>query len=270
MKVEWILVTPEMASNWLSKNSKNRPVSKLHVNSYANEMLSGNWKEQTGEAIKITKSNHVADGQHRLQAIIKANISLYFTVFTNMDDDIISVLDSGKRRNGSDVLSIYGIKNASLVSSIIAASNTLQNGNYGSAKGGSTIATRLTNNEILEKYQKDPEYWNEVVLSTKKWYEGCSRILTGSTIGSFYVVFGLIQNQKAINFLDQLCFGVPVHSNVINLLRNKIIQDATSNRKMSVSHRTNLIIKAWNYYRIAKDIKSLSYDSDKEGKIRPI
>jgi hypothetical protein len=270
MKVEYILVTPEMASNWLSNNSKNRPISKLHVNSYTTEMLSGNWKEQTGEAIKITKSNHVADGQHRLHAIIKANISLHFTVFTDMDDDIISVLDSGKRRNGSDVLSIYGIKNASLVSAIIAASNSLQNGFYGSSKGGSTIATRLTNNEILEEYQKAPEYWNEVVLSSKKWYEGCSRILTASTIGSLYVVFGSIENQKAISFLDQLCFGVPIHSNVINLLRNKIIQDATSNRKMNSSHRTNLIIKAWNYYRVGKDVKVLAYDSDKEGKVRPI
>jgi hypothetical protein len=270
MKVEYILVTPQLANEWLLKNKNNRPISHKHVNSYANEMKDGKWVQQTGEAIKITTSGHIADGQHRLYALIKANVALCFSVFTDLEESVISVLDSGKRRNGSDVLHIYGIKNATTISAIILAAGVLKRGMYGLIIGGRNVESRMTNKEVLGEYNANPEFWNDVANASMRWYGGFSKILTTSTLGGIYVIFESIDKQKASEFMDQLCYGVPVHSGVINLLRNKLIQDMTSIKKMSSMHKTSLIFKAWNCYRVGKDLKILSYNPELEGKIRPI
>jgi hypothetical protein len=269
MKTNYILVSPEMARYWLEKNVRNRPISNKHLDSYATEMKSGKWIQETGESIKITKSGHIADGQHRLLALIKANISLHFTVVTEMEEDVISVLDSGKRRNGSDILSIYGVKNAAVVSALISTSNVLKRGIY-SNYGSSNVESRMTNHDILEKYLEKSEYWNIVGTKSLQWYEGFSRILKPTSLGSFYVIFQEIDEEKANQFLDQLSYGIPVYSNAINILRNKLIQEVTSHKKMTPFFRNSLIIKAWNSFRLGKDIKILSYDPEKEGKIRPI
>lgn len=270
MKVNYLLVTPELAREWLSKNKNNRPISPTHVNSYTNEMLNGKWVEETGEAIKITKSGHVADGQHRLHAIVKSGLSLWFSVFTEMEESVIAVLDSGKRRNGGDVLHIHGVKNASRTSSIILSAEVLKRGLYGATNGGMSVGSRLTNKDVLIQYNEDPDYWENIVNSASRWYAGFSKILTTSTIGGLYVVLGAIDQEKAIQFFDQLCYGVPVYSGTINALRNKLIQDMTSIKKMNSFYRINIIIKAWNCFRTGKELKVLAYNPEIEGKIKPI
>jgi hypothetical protein len=67
-------ISPKMAKEILDKNFSNRRVDKRRVNQYAKDMIEGLWKTNTGEALKITKSNRFVDGQHRLHAIIQANI----------------------------------------------------------------------------------------------------------------------------------------------------------------------------------------------------
>ena len=45
-----ILITPELAHELLQKNARNRPVNKVLVLFYADQMRKGNWKEN-GEPI---------------------------------------------------------------------------------------------------------------------------------------------------------------------------------------------------------------------------
>ena len=73
MNITKKLITPSIAKGLLESNTKNRGINELVVSRYANDILKGNWKEDTGEAIKISKMNIILDGQHRLCAIVKAN-----------------------------------------------------------------------------------------------------------------------------------------------------------------------------------------------------
>jgi hypothetical protein len=54
----------------------------------------------------------MVDGQHRLAAIIEADVPVDITVFTEVPDGAFDVLDTGKRRNAADVLAIEGEKSA--------------------------------------------------------------------------------------------------------------------------------------------------------------
>jgi hypothetical protein len=54
----------------------------------------------------------LVDGQHRLAAIIEADLPIEVTVFTDVGAGTFDVLDTGKRRNAADVLAIEGGRTA--------------------------------------------------------------------------------------------------------------------------------------------------------------
>jgi hypothetical protein len=50
----------------------------------------------------------LVDGQHRLAAIVEADLPVELTVFTEVGQGAFDVLDTGKRRNAADILAIEG------------------------------------------------------------------------------------------------------------------------------------------------------------------
>jgi hypothetical protein len=76
------------------------------VNRYAQDILAGRWKEDTGEVIKVSKSGIVLDGQHRLYAIVKANTPIFLHIAYGIDDSVSDVLDTGSVRSASDVFKL--------------------------------------------------------------------------------------------------------------------------------------------------------------------
>ena len=68
-------ITPEMAKLTLSEtNKKNRPFSSAKVIDYSKDMQNENWS-LNGETIKFGSDGLLKDGQHRLEACVRANTS---------------------------------------------------------------------------------------------------------------------------------------------------------------------------------------------------
>lgn len=78
---EIILVTPEMAKQWLSDNAHNRKINSVRVAELCQKMRDGSWKEK-GPAIEVTDTGHLINGQHRLTAIILSEKSIRIRVRT--------------------------------------------------------------------------------------------------------------------------------------------------------------------------------------------
>ena len=73
-------ITPEMAREWLKKNMhNNRPVLKATVHNYARQMRCGTWN-LTHQGIAFDQNGELVDGQHRLSAIIEANVPVKMNV----------------------------------------------------------------------------------------------------------------------------------------------------------------------------------------------
>lgn len=69
-----VLVTPELALSLLGKNRKNqRPLAARRVREMARAMKTGGWISN-GDVIRIDKNGSLIDGQHRLSAVVLANI----------------------------------------------------------------------------------------------------------------------------------------------------------------------------------------------------
>lgn len=103
---EWKLetVTPAKAKAWLELNKVNRPVSRGTVEAYANDMKNGRWDVDTDSAISFNKSGLLVNGQHRLNAIILADVPVTMWIRRGVGDHV--VFDSGRNRQMTDYMKI--------------------------------------------------------------------------------------------------------------------------------------------------------------------
>lgn len=99
-------ITPQMALKYLEKNGVNRRLSNSTIAKYAEDMKNGAW-ELNGEAICFSKSGVLKDGQHRLMAIVKADVPVNITVCRGVADST-SVYDIGRARSILDSVTIDG------------------------------------------------------------------------------------------------------------------------------------------------------------------
>lgn len=97
-----VTVTPEMAVDWLTRNSRNRPLRASVVKRYASDMLAGRWKAG-GCTIKFDHHGVLLNGQHTLYAVYESGTSIDALVVTGLDPSVVLVEDDHSRRRLSDV-----------------------------------------------------------------------------------------------------------------------------------------------------------------------
>jgi hypothetical protein len=262
MIIERKLITPTVAKQILESNLTNRRLRREVVLAYSKDIKNGKWKQDTGELIKISKENVLLDGQHRLHAIIESNTAVFFHIAKDVDDSVFDVLDTGKMRGGADTLQVLGVKNYSRIAAIIKGYLVFKTGN---SNFTTSRISKMTNQTLIETYNHRPEFWQEVARKSDVWYEKFSKILTYSTIGSFYSLFYEINSNDAESFLNQLCdSSVYPKNKTIVVLNKKLIDDRISNKKMTQSYRNAYILKTWNSYRSGRDLKVLNFNPEKE------
>jgi hypothetical protein len=103
----YMLIDPATAQHWLDTcNSKNRPVHTRTVETISDDMKNGRWV-QTHQSIGFDVNGQLVDGQHRLLAIIKANVGIPMLVVHNLQPEARQVVDTHTRRTPRDILSIH-------------------------------------------------------------------------------------------------------------------------------------------------------------------
>jgi len=241
------LVTPDMARVLLVKNKVNRKPSDGHVKFLAKQMVEGEFKK-TGQTISISKTGVLLDGQHRLMAIILSNTPIELNFCDGLDDEIFDVLDTGKTRTTSDILSIQGYKNPGELSSTITNLITIKNGYRAGQKN--------TNTKNLEFINDNPEL--PVIVSICHKENRKFKSLSTGAIAALYYTFSKLHHNDAETFFDKYYSGVGMNNDdVVLLLRNKLMQDAVNKKKYTSEQKLALVIVAWNVMRKGKTVKRL-------------
>jgi len=105
-----ITVTPELAKKWLSANAEGqRAIRKNTVETYAGDMLRGAWK-LLPQMIIFDENGKLVDGQHRLSAVVKADVSVRFWVAAAPGVSVHDALDRGTSRTIGDLLGWHSSK----------------------------------------------------------------------------------------------------------------------------------------------------------------
>lgn len=117
-----VLVTPEMALEWLTRDEarlpdgttvKQRPISPPHRDKLLRALRSGEWL-LTPQPVALApelpwNTGAVLDGQHRLAAVIEWGQPVELMVSYNVDPGTFKVLDTGKPRSAADVMGMLGM-----------------------------------------------------------------------------------------------------------------------------------------------------------------
>lgn len=99
-------VSPEQARALLMNlNATNRPVDPSHVKRLATAIREGRF-EVTGQTIAIDEDGRLADGQHRLHAIVAADMAVWLNVARGVPRDAFKYTDNGRPRSLRDTARI--------------------------------------------------------------------------------------------------------------------------------------------------------------------
>lgn len=261
MKFTTEKINPKRAAEILEGNEVNRVIKQAVVLDYAKQMREGKWYANTGEAIKITSSKRLIDGQHRMLAVIESGKTISFMFVNEMSGDAYKYIDQGRVRSGYDTLHVHGVQKPRMMAAIIRAHYGLLNG----SKTGRTASLVLSNLELTQEYDSRPELWREVISLTESYYKQFNRVLPASLLGGLLVFFRSIDEENANSFMSKLCAGVGLkEKDPLTFLRNRLVNEKLSTTNLPLRIKLALIYKAWNLHKNNKTTERLSFSSNEE------
>lgn len=252
MKIEVQDIGPNEARFLLSKNGKNRPLSKRLVDKYADAMRRGQW-EFNGDTITIADTGVLIDGQHRLAAIQQSGITCRYPVVTGVKESVFDTKDRGKGRTIGDILATRGEQHYNTlgaVARLIYMWKEYSNPFYGAPD------RQPTARDLERVIDQHPDIRNAISeLMGNSW---AKRYMT-ARIGSFcWFVFCRDDDSCTRIFFDQCQSGV-VHGpySPVRLLRDRLMEDKNSKNRIGDRYKAALIFKAYRYFKIGKDTRFL-------------
>lgn len=232
-------VTPEWAAEVLARQDPNRSVKRRNLDRIAESLKNGTFKN-IGDPIRFSKSGRLLDGQHRIMACVKANVSFDCFLIEGLDDDDFVIIDSGMSRQASDDLHLLGE-----ASSHIYASSLRYIESY--YKKGAFVDQRMVDrSRVMELHQEHPEMVRSIGYGRR-----LTRILPSSMASALHYILSRIDQDAADEFFTRFKDGVDLgEDHPILTLRNRLIQGRQDkNRKMSDMYQAAIVIQAWNCWR---------------------
>ena len=216
MNIKIEQVTPKRAKAWLANNTNNRNVNKNQLNLLVRTILAGGWK-LTHQGIALSEDGTIADGQHRLMAVVESGVTCGMSVAYGLKKTpgVMMALDSGRQRTVAESISMTGDK-------ITAAMVTIAKG---LKFGYVNKMEKMTPQETAQLCKKHSELLtlSEAILSTKQ-----KRIsIAPVKVGILECVKGGVPQIVAGEFYKTLITGEyseEIYRNAIKL-RNKLISE---------------------------------------------
>src|SRR4051794_1259299 len=109
MQVTVEKIGPKKAEQWINANKTNRSLRAGVVEQYAGDMRNGNWTQCTAP-IAFYEDGDLADGQHRLYAIVESDTTQTFSVARGLERRDGLNIDTGLVRSVVDNARISGLE----------------------------------------------------------------------------------------------------------------------------------------------------------------
>ena len=195
------MVSPEEALKFLGKMCHNRRLKPSLVKKYAAAILAGQWKVN-GEAIVLSKSGILLDGQHRLRAIVKAGIPVPMIIITGIDDsrEVLATINDGASRTLTDVIVMDGC----VVNNIHTATlRSMMQGITQTSKAETQVA--FSKIDLMNKFEKHKDAIDFAVQALRN-RKGIISAPTAAAIARAYYHISKADLQR---FCDALVLNYP-------------------------------------------------------------
>jgi hypothetical protein len=215
-------------------------------------MKTGDWRPLSVIYIAQTPDGDVLiDGQHRMAAVIAADVTVEFIVCWGVKLDDQQVIDTGRGRNLGDTLGMRGESNVTTLAAAIGW-------HWRRERGRQTSNLAPTIAEGLRLLQSDPGL-RESVSPTRA---ACRNLRIPAGLGCcLHYEMSSLDSASADEFWATLATGLELHErHPIYVLRTRLEKNASSTiTKLDKSLIHALIIKAWNSYLRGDEITFLRW-----------
>jgi hypothetical protein len=246
-----------LARLWYEKNIINNRGIRPLVDAYARDMAAGHWS-LNGDPIRFDKDGNLIDGQHRLLAIIKANVPIKSFVVRDLGDDAFITLDSGIKRTMGDEFTFAQEKNAIALGAAIQQLMRYEAGILD--KGTALKATKHEQKDALERH---PDIRESI------HYGQMTKAMLRHSLGTvLHYLFSRKDQVLADEFFVKLAQGTNLKpDDPIYLLRERLMRENLKGGKTRLMPREvlALTIKAWNAARKHEKPRALKWRGQGEG-----
>lgn len=239
--VQMILVTPDLAREWLKNNNDNRRIRYRWIANLAAQMVEKQYVDGAS-VISFATSGRLLNGQHTLNAIIMSNTSHVLTVQYGMPEESFVIYDRGINRTLSDVTKIDSRIIAILRILDIASRND-------SNKFGSKKMSPKRTIYLYEKCKEAIDY----ICSFKNWRDTLKPApIPAAFVGWYYFTLNHEDNSWSKIILrwlmhDETIVDLMQQPQIINAW-NHFVRINSSLYSSGSDARAALFYKAWNVF----------------------
>jgi len=229
-------------------NGTNRPVKKMYVRILADAIIADKW-QLNGETIKFGADGMLYDGQHRLHAVILADKAIRSYVIHGLEEGVFDTIDRGFSRKNSDLLARAGYANYCALAAAIRWMWLLDGDSLRSPD------KRMREDEVIGIATAHPRLGESVTKAI-----AVKKVMQVSICALCHYQFSAKDPQLADRFIKAIADGENLgKSNPFYLLREILLGNRKTNRKLLPMVVLCMCRKAWNAARTGKTIKNLSW-----------
>jgi len=254
MRFEIERVTPQIAAEWLARPwARQRTVSAQVVAKYARAMAEGRWQEPSLDPIGFTTDGKLANGQHRLHAIIKSAWEGDMLIAYDVPEDNFLIHDTGRHRLAAQFVHL---PNAKVIAQMARLVLWYDQRHPASLRGGGTV---FDNDEVLAYID---DHADALVASARD--ADHVRKALGLPNGIHGTVLYIARRAGAdpdriAEWLDGLATGAGLGRSDPRLtLRNRVIKDLVTRRDQVALWY--LVVRAFNAFMEGRPAGHLAYD----------
>jgi hypothetical protein len=237
-----LLIDKSLAEAVLEYNTANRSLNRRKVDRLVEQMRSNTF-ENTGEPIIVSREGVLNDGQHRLVAVVEADVVVEMDVRFGIARRVFPKTNTGTSRSSSDVLAIRGVAGGA---SIAPAVRLLILYRRGLPEG---IREFVSNSEVDDAYQRWIGF--EAVgkqIAALRFPRG---VRSTPLLATAFLASKSPGKDRLAEWLETLATGVGTgKTDPGYVLRERLIRgvDAAVGTRESLVERFALMILAWNAY----------------------
>lgn len=238
-----VMVSSETAARWLKHTKRNRSLSEEVATRYATDMENGLWAF-AADPIRFDADGHLIDGQHRLSALARLDMTLPMLVVRGLPTDSQLVMDQGRKRTPGQQLGLLGVKNSNVIASMVKVVIQYDNGLLFRDSSLSRSITAPVIQEYVSAHPDEVSFVQTIVDVIRRVDA------PPSVVGAFAIVAFREHGRDSADFLLQLdalvgmSEGHPIHT-----LDKRLRRIRRERVKVSSRDYLALFIQAFNAWR---------------------
>jgi hypothetical protein len=239
VSVDIIKVGPKEAEELLSSQVKEqRPLRDSHVKTLSQDMGAGNFR-LSADALVVVKG-HLANGQHRLWAVIESETKQEFLLMKTDDEDLYKVLDCGIKRSIGDAAYVSNGTSVTAIANLVMGYLDGRLTQFGYTKKVSRIDT-------VNFVQDNNDALQDSHTFVKSLAAKAAAVAPASASGALLVIASPVHGEKVKEFMQQVYLGSQPGT-ISYDLRERLIRMRMSKGHMASQYYLALFIKAFNLY----------------------